>query len=129
MHWLGAFVLCVLTNWCVIPLWWLFLETVNHWFLRIGWYRRIFYRRLEAARRRVHGHVEAYGYLGLALFVAIPLPVTGAYTGLLAAWSLGMERRKSWLSVALGVAVAGAVVTLAMTGVLKGFDLFVKNVG
>jgi hypothetical protein len=40
-----------------------------------------------------------------------------------------MERRKSWLSVALGVAVAGAVVTLAMTGVLKGFDLFVKNVG
>ncbi len=127
MHWLSAFLLCVAANWLVIPAWWLFLETLNAHFLRIGWYRRFFHRRLEDARRRTHRHVERFGYLGLALFVSIPLPVTGAYTGLLAAWSLGMDRRKSWLSVALGVAVAGVVVTLVMTGALKGFDLFIKR--
>lgn len=126
MHWLPAFLLCVATNLAIIPAWWVFLETVNRHMLRIGWYGRFFHRRLKAARRGVHGNVERYGYLGLTLFVAIPLPITGAYTGLLAAWSLGMDRRKSWLSVALGVTIAGVVVTLVMTGALRGFELFVK---
>ena len=68
-------------------------------------------------RRRVA--IEKYGYLGLTLFVAIPLPVTGAWTGALLSSILGLDRLKSFLFIALGVAVSGVVVLTSSLGILK----------
>jgi len=53
------------------------------------------------------------------LFVAIPLPITGAYTGTILAWLLGMDWRKAFPAVGLGVIVAGAVVLLITLGVIS----------
>ena len=65
--------------------------------------------------------VQKYQYLGLWLFVAIPLPGTGAWTGSLAAAFLGMRLKKAMPAVVLGVLAAGCVM-LALTHM--GINLF-----
>jgi uncharacterized membrane protein len=61
--------------------------------------------------------VEKYGYLGLILFVAIPLPMTGAWTGGLVASFLGLNIPKSFLSISIGVIIAGIIVLLVSVGI------------
>ena len=89
-----------------------FLATFHRWFYKMAWYRKFFDRFVEKARTKVHASVEKWGYLGLLIFVAIPLPMTGAWTGALGAWILGMNKKKASLAIMGGVVVAGLVVTL-----------------
>lgn len=58
------------------------------------------------------GTIEKYSYWGLVLFVAIPLPGTGAWTGTLIASVLGLETKKSFLAATLGVLGATAIMTV-----------------
>jgi uncharacterized membrane protein len=67
-----------------------------------------FERKAEKNRRLI----ERYEELGLALFVAIPLPMTGAWTGALLAVVMGLKVWKSFFFIALGVAGAGVIVAL-----------------
>lgn len=62
--------------------------------------------------------IEKYGYLGLMLFVAIPLPGTGAWTGALLAVLFNLKPAKSLLFILLGVAVAGLVMSLVSYGLI-----------
>jgi uncharacterized membrane protein len=77
----------------------------------------LFNKYLDNLRKRGKPKVEKYGFWGLTLFVAIPLPITGAYTGTILAWLLGMDWRKAFPAVGLGVIVAGIVVLLITLGV------------
>ena len=76
---------------------------------------------LARARKR-EDLVKRYGFGGLILLVAIPLPVTGAWTGTLVSFLLSMKIRHSFLAICIGVGIAGIVVLLASMGV---FFLFV----
>jgi len=81
----------------------------------------LFDKYLDSLRKRGKPKVEKYGFWGLTLFVAIPLPITGAYTGTILAWLVGMDWRKAFPAVGIGVIVAGVVVlliTLGVTGTL-----------
>jgi len=82
-----------------------------------------FFSWLFARTRRRGRLVERYGAIGLTLFVAIPLPVTGAWTGAMAAFIFGIPLRLALPCIALGVAIAGVIVTLASLGVLSLFGL------
>jgi len=79
----------------------------------------LFNKYLDNLRKRGKPKVEKYGFWGLLLFVAIPLPITGAYTGTILAWLLGMDWKKSFPAVGLGVIVAGVVVLLITLGVTR----------
>lgn len=70
----------------------------------------------ERTRRKLDERVERYNYWALALFVAIPLPVTGAWTGALAAFVFGLPRQKSFVAILVGVCVSAAVVTVLTLG-------------
>ena len=76
-----------------------------------------FFTWLFARTRRRGRVVERYGALGLILFVAIPLPVTGGWTGTAAAFVFGIPFWRALACIATGVAIAGCVVTLAAAGV------------
>lgn len=65
--------------------------------------------------------VTKYKYLGLLLFVAIPLPGTGAWTGALAAAFLDMPLRKALLSIFAGILIAGAAISVITFGVASLF--------
>ena len=75
-----------------------------------------FFNRLSAwLDRKVQKHkgtIEKYSYWGLVLFVAIPLPGTGAWTGTLIASVLGLEPKKSFLAAVLGVLGATTIMTV-----------------
>lgn len=64
---------------------------------------------LDLGRRRALG-LKRESYIALALFVGVPLPVTGAWTGCLVAHVLGLDRRKSALAIELGVLIASIIV-------------------
>jgi uncharacterized membrane protein len=125
-----AFGICVLTNAMVGPIVFIFLNTLHKLLSKWGAYSRLFEKFVTRARNKLHKEVEKYGYIGIAIFVAIPLPLTGAYTGALGAWVLGMDTKKSILAVALGVLGAGIVVTIVVVGGRSTFsflyDLFLN---
>ena len=79
----------------------------------------LFDKYLDSLRKRGKPKVEKYGFWGLALVVAIPLPLTGAYTGTILAWLVGMDWKKAFPAVGLGVIVAGVVVLLITLGVVS----------
>ncbi len=65
--------------------------------------------------RRVEGKskiVDKWGFWGLVFFVSIPLPITGAWTGTVAATLVEMRTRKAFLAISLGVALAGIIVSI-----------------
>ena len=63
--------------------------------------------------------IEKYGYLGLILFVGIPLPGTGAWTGCLIASLLNMNRKKSFLCTIVGLFIASIIMMLLSYGLLS----------
>lgn len=78
--------------------------------------------KIDALERRVHlkGRlVRKYRLLGLTLFVAIPLPGTGAWTGALVAAFLNIRLRNALPAITLGVLIAGSIVTLMTMGVIR----------
>ena len=100
----------------VIPLL-LFLEPVSNWLRRYRSFDR-FFDWLFARTRRYNARMEKYGALGLASFVAIPLPVTGAWTGCAVAFVFGIRFKYAFPTILMGVLVAGVIVTLWSLGVL-----------
>ncbi|GHV87088.1 hypothetical protein AGMMS50255_3840 [Spirochaetia bacterium] len=126
--WYWAYLFSAGMNALVAPACWIFLSTLHKLFLKMGWYKKFFDRFVERAREKLRGGVEKWGWLGIAAFVAIPLPVTGAWTGTLGAWILGISKRRTMLAVIIGVITAGAIVTAVVTLGVQAFSFFVKNV-
>ncbi|MFH1560874.1 MAG: small multi-drug export protein [Chloroflexota bacterium] len=74
----------------------------------------------EDRLRRVQSRrFERYGALALVILVAIPLPMTGAWTGSLAAWTFRIPPRRAIPLIALGVLIAGLIVTVATLSGIK----------
>ncbi len=84
------------------------LELLYHrFFERLDWARRI----VERAHLKGGPLISRYGVIGVAIFVGLPLPVTGAWTGTLIAWLFGFSWKKSFLAICLGVLIAAAIVS------------------
>ena len=64
--------------------------------------------------------IEKFGFWGLVLFVGIPLPGTGAWTGCLVASALEMDKKKSFLATMIGVAMASIIMMILSFGILRG---------
>jgi uncharacterized membrane protein len=114
--WYYAFLFSVVGNLLPVPLILLFLDRVTRFLGRVGLFDRVIKWVFEHTRRRGERIKRVEG-IGLALFVGVPLPVTGAWTGSLVAFLFGIERKRAFLYITLGVFLAGAIVTvLCVTG-------------
>jgi uncharacterized membrane protein len=117
----------------VAPVCWICLATVHNRLYGatpekgIRWYKNFFDRFVERARNKLSSAVEKWGWLGIAVFVAIPLPVTGAWTGTLGAWILGISKRRTMAAVILGDIVAGVIVTAVVVFGIEAANLFIKK--
>ncbi|MCD6288610.1 MAG: small multi-drug export protein [Candidatus Hydrogenedentes bacterium] len=82
------------------------------------------------ARTRARSEtVRKYETLGLILFVAIPLPVTGAWTGSMAAFLFGLRKIPALIAVFCGVLIAGVVVSVVTLGAQEAFAGFLHLFG
>ncbi len=75
---------------------------------------------LEKIHLRGRPYIEKYGIVGLAIFVGIPLPLTGVWTGSIIARLLGLDWKRSFLAIFLGVLIATAIVSFIVFGFLNG---------
>ena len=72
-------------------------------------------------RKKFFHKYEIWGDIALMLFVAIPLPVTGVWTGSLAAWLFGIPKRRALFFISLGAIISAGIVTLISLGIIKIF--------
>jgi len=115
----------VLMNILVIFFLFYFLDNFNHVLLRVNFYRKFFEKTLGRFQKKVDKFEKKYksaGFLALMTFVAVPLPGTGAWTGVLISWLLDLDRKKSILAISLGVLAAGIIVLLATLGIIGIFS-------
>jgi len=115
-----AYLLSVVGNLVpVVPLL-LFLEPVSDWLRnRFGFFEAFFTWLFERTHRKHSERYDKYGALALIPFVAIPLPVTGAWTGCAAAFVFGIKFRYSLPAITFGVLFAGVVVTAGSLGAVS----------
>jgi len=100
----------------IIPLL-LFLGPVSDFLRRFNWGDRFFSWLFSRTRRKYIQDHENFGLTALAIFVAIPLPMTGAWTGCAIAFLLGFRFWPAFAAIAAGVILAGVVVTATVVGV------------
>lgn len=118
IEFIKAFIICFIGNLLPIPFILLFIRKIFDWFKRFKKIEKII-DKLEARSIRKADKVKKYRLFGLFLFVAIPLPGTGAWTGALVADLLDVRIRHSFPAIALGVLAAGiimSVLTYAIPG-------------
>jgi len=114
-----SFILCYIFNLLPIPFILLLIEWIFKLFRKSKLLGKIV-TKMEQKVEKKRGQIDKYGYFGLFLFVAIPLPGTGAWTGALIAALLNMNKKKSFLTIAVGVLVAGIIMMILSYGLLKG---------
>lgn len=110
MSWYWALSLAIIGNMLPVPFLLLFLEPLARGVSRVDSGKKLVEWVFRRTRQR--GEViERYEKIGLALFVAIPLPMTGAWTGSIAAFLFGLKFNDALLSILFGVIISGAIVT------------------
>lgn len=119
-----VFSLVILLNVLLVFFVFYFLDNIHNFLMKIKTYRKLFDFYLRRLQKRVDKFEVRYstqGFLALALFVAVPLPGTGAWSGCLVAWLLGLERKKSILAISIGVVAAGILILIGTLGVFRFF--------
>lgn len=87
---------------------------------RWGWFERRVWPIFERRQEKLRPAVEKYGEWGLAVFIGVPLPGTGAVTGAIGAFLLGFDRKRFYLANVAGVVLAGVCVTALCFLILNG---------
>lgn len=124
-EWYQALPLAILGNLLPVPFILLFIDWTTRQLSRVAFFERIITRVFAMTRRRGR-MIQRYERIGLMLFVAIPLPITGAWTGSLAAVLFGLKFRYALVSIVLGVIIAGGIVTAAT---MLGWSVFAGDAG
>ena len=115
-----AYLISVIGN--IIPVIFIlkYIEPVSKYLMsKCEFFNKFFTYLFERTRRKHNGKFEKWGALALITFVAIPLPVTGGWSGALAAFVFGVPFKKALPLILLGVMIAGVIVTGLSLGVLK----------
>ena len=121
LPWYLTYIISVIGNMLPVPFILLFINGVIRWMSnsKVKFFNKFanwLLRKAEKNREKI----EKYGFWGVALFVAIPLPVTGAWTGSLVSAVIDLKFWKAMLSALIGVMVAGVIVTLVTYGMIGG---------
>ncbi len=120
--WYWCYILSVIGNLLPVPFILLFIEKLIGWFKKTKRLRK-FGLWLESKAAKNTPKVQRFETFGLMIFVSVPLPMTGAWTGALVAALTGMKFKNAMISIICGVLIAGAIVTLIVQGAL-GFLSF-----
>jgi uncharacterized membrane protein len=122
LPWWQSYLLSVVGNMLPVPIILLFVKAVITWMGRskVSFFNKVadfLNRRVEKRRDKI----EKFSFWGVCFFVAVPLPVTGAWTGSLVAAMIDMKFWKALVSCLFGVMIAGVIMTLISYGALAIF--------
>ena len=120
-----SYIICIVGNMLPVPIIYLFARKVLLWGKDkkyIGKFFTFCIEKGEKGGEKLKAKAGKGLFIALMLFVGIPLPGTGAWTGTLAASFLNMGFKKSIIAVMLGVIIAGIIMALASMGLLGGLS-------
>ena len=109
--------ICIIGNIIPVPFILLLITPIFNWLKQTKTFRPMV-EKMEARSLSKREQVEKYEFWGLVLFVGIPLPGTGAWTGSLLAALLGMKFKKAFPAVLLGIALASVIMSIVSYGLL-----------
>ena len=109
--WYSALTLSIIGNMLPVPFLLLFFNAVSRLLYRMAFFKKSLDWLLARTRKNSES-IEKYGVIGLLIFVAIPVPLTGAWTASLVATVLGMKFLPAFMSILGGVVVAGVIVLI-----------------
>ena len=119
-----VFSLIILINILLVFFIFFFLDNLHSKFMEIKIYRKFFegyLKRLQKRIDRFEKQNSVIGIFALVLFVSIPLPGTGTWSGSIISWVLDLDRKKSILAISLGVFIAGLIILFVFLGLFKVF--------
>ena len=125
---LTIFLVCTIVNILLAPLLYIFLDKFVHLFLKIRIIDRYYQKMITRTQRKVRPSVEKYGILGLAIFIGIPLPGSGVYSGALGAYLRGFKFKDFLTAAAIGVMTAAVVVILISVAGNTAFSFLIKKI-
>ncbi|MCB9360851.1 MAG: small multi-drug export protein [Flavobacteriales bacterium] len=109
-----AFLVGWLANLLVFPIFFYGIRFSNKTLWKSRVYKKSAVYLSKRAKRKTKNSIDKYGLWGLMVFVMIPLPITGAYIGTLAAYILGMDYKKSFFAVTVGVTISSVIIASGM---------------
>ncbi len=115
-----SFIVCLIGNILPIPVILWFITSIFQYLKKKGKRLGKLVQKIEQKADSKKAQIERLKYVGLMLFVGIPLPGTGAWTGCLIAALLGMDKKKSCIAAIVGVLMAGVIMLILSYGVLGG---------
>ena len=125
MNWLVVLGVSLVGNILPIPFAILFGEKILHWLQKIKFLRGLFTWYENHLLKKAHEKkLSNASLVALCLFVGIPLPGTGAWSGAVIAALLDMPVKKAFFAIALGVLLAGIIMTIASYGLFGAINLF-----
>ena len=117
LTWWQVFPIAVIGNMIPVPFILLFFRFIEKFLRRYRFWANIMDWLFARTRARADAKIRRYEHLALLLFVAIPVPFTGAWTGALIAYLFDLKFLKSILIIFLGVIIAASIMTiLVLTG-------------
>ncbi len=125
---LWSYVICIIGNMIPVPFIYLFARKILVWGSDkkyIGKFFKFCLEKGEKGGKKLQAKAGRGLFAALLLFVAIPVPGTGAWTGTLAASLLDMGFKKSVVAVLCGVLIAGVIMGLASMGVFGGISALI----
>ena len=120
------YITCILGNMLPVPLIFFFARKILIWGSDKKFIGKFFKFCLEKGGKKLQEKAGRSVYVALFLFVGIPIPGTGAWTGTLAASLLDLDFKKSSISIMAGVILAGIIMGLASAGVFGAFSHFLS---
>ena len=126
LPWYECFLICCIGNLIPVPFILIFIRKILEWMKGVKCFSKIALW-IEKKAEKNTGRVQKYAVFGLILFVGIPLPGTGAWTGALVAAVTHMKFRHAMLSITLGVLIAAVIMTLVSTGALGIFNFLLPD--
>ena len=109
-----VFIIGLTANLLVFPIFYRAIEFSNKHFFKNKYYKKSAIYLSSRARIKTKAIIKKYGVWGLMVFVMIPLPVTGAYIGTIAAYVFGISYRKSLIAISSGITISSIMVALFM---------------
>lgn len=129
---MGIFTMQETISWPIVALTCITMNIILGWFVFLvmgpifmfirkwHWFDEKIWPFFERTRHKIHPFIEKYGELGVAVFIGIPLPGSGVYTGAFGAYLLGVDKKTFFIANILGVLIAAVAVTILCLLILYG---------
>jgi len=118
---------CIIANIAIAPVIYCLLEGLIRILCGIEFINRLYTRYQDKVITRLRPKIEKYGIWGLAIFIGIPLPGSGVYSGAVGAHALGMSLKDYFLASIAGVCIAALVLTGVVYLGIESLEFFIHH--